>query len=43
LPYAIHSIFIGFVAPLSYALEFTGGLLLLVSTAGIARDIWRQT
>jgi hypothetical protein len=41
IPYVVHSLLIGFVAPHSYALELTGGVLLLWSTAWIAGTIWQ--
>lgn len=41
IPYVVHSLLIGFVAPYSYGLELTGGFLLLGSTAWISSVIWR--
>lgn len=43
VPYVIHALFLTFVAPFAYALELTGGVLLLWSTAWIAWAIWQQT
>lgn len=41
LPYVLHALFLTFVAPHAYALEYTGGVLLLVSSAAIALAVWR--
>jgi hypothetical protein len=43
IPYVLHALCLTFIAPYSYPLEFTGGILLLVSTAAIAWAIWQQT
>lgn len=43
VPYAVHSLLIGFVAPHSYLLELTGGGLLFWSSAWIAWRILRST
>jgi len=43
LPYALHALCLTFLAPLSYAVELTGGALLLVSSAAVALAVWRRS
>lgn len=43
IPYAVHALCLTFLAPLSYKVELLGGALLLISTAAVARAVWRDT
>jgi hypothetical protein len=43
VPFAIHALFVTFVAPMAYVLEFTGGVLLLISVAWIAWAMWKES
>ncbi|MBA3582288.1 MAG: hypothetical protein H0W44_07535 [Gammaproteobacteria bacterium] len=43
LPYLWHALALTFIAPLSYAAEFSGGVCLLLTTAAITLNVWRQT
>jgi hypothetical protein len=41
--YAVHALCLTFFAQVHFALEFSGGPLLLASAIGIAAAVWRHT
>jgi hypothetical protein len=43
IPYFLHGLCLTFFAQVHFALEFSGGPLLLASALGIAFAVWRQT
>lgn len=40
IPYVYHALALTFVAPFAYPLEIMGGVVLLITSAAIARSVW---